>query len=149
MWIFQYKFSSIFIARYLRYFICLKYFSQVLGYPLILLKWKAEYLYKKQILSKKIPKKIVQQGVIHMCECTKGQAGRGGVKPNAYICLQEGGGFKVGYVHMKIFWTKKSQNFSFFVQKKLLHCHLLLCIEKCKLALNYKQKSFRCWFSEI
>ena len=36
------------------------------------------------------------------------------------------------------FWTTKSQNFSFFVQKKLLHCHLLLCIEKCKSALSYK-----------
>ena len=29
---------------------------------------------------------------------------------------------------------------TFFVQKKLLHCHLLLCIEKCKPALSYKQK---------
>ena len=28
----------------------------------------------------------------------------------------------------------------FFVQKKLLHCHLLLCIEKSKPALSYKQK---------
>ena len=31
----------------------------------------------------------------------------------------------------KCFWTTKSHNFSFFVQKKLLHCHLLLCLEKC------------------
>ena len=36
------------------------------------------------------------------------------------------------------FWTTKSQKFSFFVQKKLLHCDLLLCIEKCKLSLSYK-----------
>ena len=42
------------------------------------------------------------------------------------------------YAKKIIFWTTKSQKFSLFVQKKLLHCHLLLCIEKLKLALSYK-----------
>ena len=53
------------------------------------------------------------------------------------------GGFKVAYICKKnfFFWTTKSQKFSFFVLKKLLHCHLLLlCIEKCKPFLSYKQK---------
>ena len=36
------------------------------------------------------------------------------------------------YAKKNCFWTTKSQNFSFFVQKKLLHCHLLLSIEECK-----------------
>ena len=70
------------------------------------------------------------------------QMGRGGDKPNVYDCVQGGGGFQ-GCVRTQkkiIFWTTKSQNFSFFVQKKLLHCHILLCIEKCKPALSYKKK---------
>ena len=59
------------------------------------------------------------------------QRGRGGVKPNAYDCLQGGrGGFKVVYVRKKKILHHKSQNFLFFVQKKLLHWHLSLCIEK-------------------
>ena len=67
------------------------------------------------------------------------QMRRGGVKPSAYDCVQGGGGAQ-GYVRTQkkiLFWTTKSQNFSFFVQKKVLHCHLL-CIEKCKPALSYK-----------
>ena len=35
------------------------------------------------------------------------------------------------------FLTKKSQNFSFFVQKMLLHYQLLLRIEKCKSTLSF------------
>ena len=58
------------------------------------------------------------------------------------MCLitYKGGRGVQGCVHMqkKFFWTTKSQKFSFFVQKKLLHCHLLLCIEKSKPALSYK-----------
>ena len=42
------------------------------------------------------------------------------------------------YAKKNFFWTTKSQKFYFFVQKKLLHCDLLLCTEKCKLALSYK-----------
>ena len=38
------------------------------------------------------------------------------------------GGVKVAYVRKK----------NFFGQKKLLHSHLLLSIEKCKPALSYK-----------
>ena len=38
----------------------------------------------------------------------------------------------------KFFCISKSQNVYFLVQKKLLHCHLLLCIENCKPALSYK-----------
>ena len=48
------------------------------------------------------------------------QRGRGGVKPNAFHCVQ---GRRVqGCVRTekKIFLTTKSQNFSFFVQRKLL-----------------------------
>ena len=40
----------------------------------------------------------------------------------------------------KLFLDHKISKLSFFVQKKLLHCHLLLCIEKCKPASSYKQK---------
>ena len=70
------------------------------------------------------------------------QMGRGGVKPNVYDCVQGGRGVSRlrPYAKKKFFWTTKSQNFSFFVQKKLLHCHVLLCIEKCKPALSYKKK---------
>ena len=59
--------------------------------------------------------------------------GRGQAK-----CVQGGGGGGGGVFQgcvrtrkKKCFWTTKSHNFSFFVQKKLLHCHLLLCLEKC------------------
>ena len=71
---------------------------------------------------------------------TYAQRGKGGVKPNACDFLQGGRGrFKVPYGCKKIFfWTTKSQDFTFFVQKKLLHCHLLLCIKQCKPALSYK-----------
>ena len=64
--------------------------------------------------------------------------GRGGVNPNVYDCVQGGKReFMVAYVNKNFFWPTKSQNFSSFVQKKLLHRHLLLCIEKCKPALSY------------
>ena len=36
------------------------------------------------------------------------------------------------------FWTTKSQTFLFFVQKKLLYRHLVLCKEKCEPALSNK-----------
>ena len=45
----------------------------------------------------------------------------------------EGGRVKVAYVRKKNF----SKRF-FFVQKKLSHCHLLLCVEKCKPTSSYK-----------
>ena len=45
------------------------------------------------------------------------------------------GGFKVAHVRKKKFLDHK---ISIFVQKKLLHWHLLLCIENCKLVLSYK-----------
>ena len=65
--------------------------------------------------------------------CTKVEGGEG--SSQMHTIAYNGGGmeFKVGHAHTKKFWTTKSQNFPFFVQKKLLHCHLLLCIEKCKL----------------
>ena len=47
------------------------------------------------------------------------------------------------YAKKIIFWTTKSQKFSLFVQKKLLHCHLLLCIEKLKLALKAINRNHR------
>ena len=49
---------------------------------------------------------------------------------------QGGVRFKVAF-KKKFSWTTKSQNFSFFEQKKLLH-YGLLCIEKSKPALTYK-----------
>ena len=55
------------------------------------------------------------------------QRGRGGVKTNAYNCVQ--GGFKVAYGHNIFFGPQNLKTFLFFAQKKLLHCHLL-CIEK-------------------
>ena len=52
-----------------------------------------------------------------------------------------GGGFKVAYVRKKKFLDQKISIFFFFCTKEalpLLHCHLLLCINKCKPALSYK-----------
>ena len=67
---------------------------------------------------------------------TYAQRGRGGVKPNAYDCVQ-GRGVKECVRTQKNFLDHKIAKF-FFVQKKLLHIHLLFCIEKCKPALSYK-----------
>ena len=48
------------------------------------------------------------------------QRGRGGVKPNAYNCIQGGRRcFKVVHICKKdFFWTTKSQNFSFFYKRR-------------------------------
>ena len=77
-------------------------------------------------------------GVIYIVRPHKGGGeGSSQMRTTAY----KGGGGVQGCVRTQkkiFFWTTKSQNFSFFVQKKLLHCHLLLCIEKCKPALSYK-----------
>ena len=43
---------------------------------------------------------------------------------------EEGGIQACVRMQKKFFWTTKTQNFPFFVQKKLLHYHLLLCIEQ-------------------
>ena len=61
---------------------------------------------------------------------TYAQRGRAGFKPNACNCVQGGRGGLFLYFFV--------QNLYFFVQKKLLHCHFLLCIEKRKPALSYK-----------
>ena len=55
-------------------------------------------------------------------------------------CKGEGGGWFQGCTctQKMFFLNTKSQNFSFSLQKELLHCHLLLCIEKWKPALSYK-----------
>ena len=74
---------------------------------------------------------------------TYAQTRKWGVNPNTYNCLQArlggGGRFKAAYVRKKIFFGPQILKiFLFFVQKKLLHCHLLLCIEISKPALSYK-----------
>ena len=58
------------------------------------------------------------------------QRGRGGVKTNAYNCVQGERGVQ-GCLWTQHFFLdhKISKLFFFFAQKKLLHCHLL-CIEK-------------------
>ena len=53
---------------------------------------KSRVSIKKQILSKEIPKAFVQQGVIDIYVCTKGEAGRGGVKPNVHTFADKGEG---------------------------------------------------------
>ena len=69
---------------------------------------------------------------------TYAQRGRGGVKPNAYDCVQGGRGVsRLRTYAKKFFLDHKISKLFFFVQKKLLHCHLLLYIEKCKPALSY------------
>ena len=79
---------------------------------------------------------FISRGLPHS---TYAKRGRGGVKPNAYDCIQGGSGVsRLPMYAKKNFWTTKSQLFFFFMQKKLLHSHLLLCIEKCKPALSYK-----------
>ena len=81
-----------------------------------------------------------------MCKYSRGhphgtyaERGSRGVKPNAYDCVQGEGEFQ-GCVRTqkKIFSEYKISKRFFFLQKKLLHCHLVLCIEKCKPALSYK-----------
>ena len=73
---------------------------------------------------------LFKYGVIHIVRTHKG-GGEGSSQMRTIACKGDGG-FKVAYVRIKnFFWTTKS-----FVQKKLLHCHLLLCIEKCKPALK-------------
>ena len=54
--------------------------------------------------------------------------------PNAYDCVYGGGIQSCARTQKKILDHK----ISIFVQKKLLHWHLLLCIENCKLVLSYK-----------
>ena len=81
----------------------------------------------------------VAVGVIHRIPTDKGGGERSSQMRT--IAYKRGGGVQ-GYVPLQknFFWTTKSQNFSFFAQKKLLHCHLLWCVEKCKPALSFKQK---------
>ena len=62
------------------------------------------------------------------------ERGRGQAK-RVHLRTREEGGGRSRFVRTQ---KKKSQNFSIFVQKKLLHCYLLLCVEKCKPALSYK-----------
>ena len=73
---------------------------------------------------------------------TYAQTRKWGVNPNTYNCLQArlgGRSSKAAYVRKKNFFGPQILKiFLFFVQKKLLHCHLLLCIEICKPALSYK-----------
>ena len=61
---------------------------------------------------------------------TYAQKGRGGVKSNVSSCVKGEGGSRLRTYVKKFVRT--------FVQNKLLHCHLLLFIEKCKPVLSYK-----------
>ena len=51
-----------------------------------------------------------------------------------------GGGGKVAYVRKKLFFGPQNLKTFLFFLYKLLHCHLLLYIEKRKPALSYKKK---------
>ena len=66
--------------------------------------------------------------------CTHKGEGEGSSQKHT-IGYKEEGGFQ-GCVRAlkKKNWTKKTQNFSFFVQKKLLHCYSLLYKERYKQA---------------
>ena len=153
MWIFQYKFSSIFIARYLRYFICLLFISNIfLKFWVIHLSYwneKQSIYIRNKYSQRKYQKKLFSKGSSTCTNAQRGtQGGEGSSQMHTFAYRGEGDS-RLGTYTWKYFGPKNLKTFLFFVQKKLLHCHLLLCIEKCKLALNYKQKSFRCWFSEI
>ena len=76
--------------------------------------------------------------LIHIVRTHKGE-GEGSSQMRT-IAYKGGGGFKVAYVRKKDFFfgPPNLKTFLFCVQKKLIHCHLLLCIEKCKPALSYK-----------
>ena len=50
------------------------------------------------------------------------------------------GGGKVAYVRKKLFFGPQNLKTFLFFLYKLLHCHLLLYIEKRKPALSYKKK---------
>ena len=78
-------------------------------------------------------------GVIHIVRTPKGGA-EGSSQMRTIAYKGEGRVSRLRRAQKKwfFFWTTKPQNFSFFVQKKLLHCQLLLCIEKCKPVLSYK-----------
>ena len=81
-----------------------------------------------------------RNGVIHKVRTYKGRGE--GSSQIAYDCVQgdEGGWFQ-GCVRTQIFFfflDHKISKLFFFVQKKLLRCHLLLYIEKCKPAVSYK-----------
>ena len=80
----------------------------------------------------------IMKGVIHIISTLKGRGG--GVKPNAYDCVQGGREGFEGWIRTqkKTFLDRKISKLFFFVQKKLLHCYSLLRIEKCKPALSYK-----------
>ena len=76
--------------------------------------------------------------LIHIVRTHKGE-GEGSTQMRT-IAYKGWGGFKVAYVSKNDCFLDRqiSKPFFFFVQKKLIHCHLLLCIEKCKPALSYK-----------
>ena len=75
-------------------------------------------------------------GVFHIMRSPKVGEGRGQAKC-VRLRTRGRGSSRLRTYPKKIFCTTKSQNL-FVVQKKLLHCNLLLCIEKCKPALNNK-----------
>ena len=96
MWIFQFKFSSIFIARYIKYFVCLLFISNIfLKYWVIhLFYWNEnQSIYKETDTLKGNTKSICSaRGHRHVrMHKGRGREGRGQVKC-AYICRQGGAG---------------------------------------------------------
>ena len=93
--------------------------------------------------------KISSWRVIHVVRTHKG--GGEGSRQVRTIAYKGAGAVSRLRTYAKNFWTTKYQTFLFLIQKKLLYCHLLLCIEKCKPALSNKQKPWKpfwYWFSE-
>ena len=107
--------------------------------PQIISKRNSDYLVMRKSSTKlnlSIKHLLKDSGNFHQCllrghpYSTYAQRVRGGFNPNAYNWVQGGREVLRMHAYAKIFfWTAKSQNFSFFVPKKLLIA-IFYCVKK-------------------
>ena len=83
---------------------------------------------------------IIIRGVIHIVRRHKGGGGggggwRGGVKPNAYYCVQGGGWFKIAYVRKKNCFGPQNLKTFLFLYKKSYYIAIYYCIYYCNVRM--------------
>ena len=133
MWIFQFKFSSIFIARYIKYFVCLLFISNIfLKYWVIHLSYwneKQSIYIRNRYSQRKYQKKLFSKGSSTCTYVQRWREGRGQAKCIQLHTMGREGVQGWACTHKKILDYKISK-LSFFCTKETITLPFIIVYRK-------------------
>ena len=131
MWIFQFKFSSIFIARYIKYFVCLLFISNIfLKYWFIHLSYwneKQSIYIRNRYSQRKYQKKLFSKGSSTCTYVQRWREGRGQAKCIQLHTMGEGGSSRLGMHTQKNFGLQNLKTF-LFLYKRNYYIAIYYCV---------------------